>query len=314
MRVLFLICLTIIITSCSQPINKHITEELSTEELSLINKKDPSFLNFYSTIFENDCYNQFLDDKTEQVLVGEITYNKLYNFYRQITDSSFCHSIQEEAIIGWNQKFGKDEKTFDSILDYWNQQVESKSLDKYVKVEFDHIKKGDYGIYDLFLKITPNKQILRGVTFSFDLVLKQTNTVVVDNMYSYYIGSITKPIVYEVIDVRDKFRNYVEDNNLSNEEIKTNYEIRYHIINVLLDNFRQLDEQVAFDSVPKDIKTYIIAPSSVLKENIIKNNINSNYVLLNNYKDILLQTKIDSISPKCYRFYQYITNCKDQVR
>lgn len=311
MRTLVLFCLVIIITGCSRPINKRITEELSTEELNRISKTDPSFLEFYSNVFENDCYKHFLNDKTLQVSVGDITYRNLYQYYQLLSDSTFTHSIIEVAAKNWVYQYDDAEKTFDSMMNYWSQYVETKSLDKYIKVEFDHIQKGDYGIYDLFLKITPEKQKLRGVIFSFDLVSKETNKIVVNNMYSDYIGDINKPIVFKVIDARDKFRNYVEDNNLSNEEIIANYEIKYRVINILLENFRRLDEEVVFDSVPDYIKTYLTSPSPLLKEAIIKAHIDNNYISFNKHNNNYLQEKLDSISPQCYKFYHLISDCND---
>ena len=118
MRNLFyLLTITLLLASCSSPLDKPIVEPLTVEELRSVFEKDTSFIEFYEEI--QDFRKSFFIEDLNQVKYGDISYKQLQKYIAYEADTAFTRPIIEKSTAEWNEKYGNYEHELDSLKNYW---------------------------------------------------------------------------------------------------------------------------------------------------------------------------------------------------
>ena len=99
----YLITITLLLASCSSPLDKPIVEPLTVEELRSVSEKDTSFIEFYEGI--QNFRQSFFAEDINQVKYGDISYNQLRDYIEYRSDTTFTKPIIEKSTEEWNNKF-----------------------------------------------------------------------------------------------------------------------------------------------------------------------------------------------------------------
>ena len=164
--VFFSITCLLTLSSCTDYLNKPITEDLSVEELRAAVKRDTDAVEFYEEMKKMKI--EFLSEESKQVKFGDITYRQIYDYLKKMGDSTFYMPISEEAQKEWETQYGSYKNKVDSISDYWKKFKKEHSLDHYAKIEFNDIEKDCLSnSYNFGFKITPLKGKMDMISFYY---------------------------------------------------------------------------------------------------------------------------------------------------
>lgn len=112
---LLIFVVTFVLNSCNNISNKHISEKLSTEELSAAIKSDSLFADFYEHV------RKVVDNMSDikKAKYNDITYRRLFKYIKFSNDTAYWKPLSEEWEKEWNTKYGIYLPKADSVLNYW---------------------------------------------------------------------------------------------------------------------------------------------------------------------------------------------------
>ncbi len=309
----YLLIFTLLLASCSNPLNKPIVEPLTVEELRSVSKKDTSFIEFYEEIQE--FRKSFFVEDLNQVKYGDISYKQLQKYIAYGADTTFTKPIIEKSTAEWNEKYGNYEHELDSLKNYWQNYLKENSLMSYVKIEFDHIDKERYSYnmdikdVNLALKLTPLKGKIQQVSFSYKIKSKLQSdetesiyaSILDDNRGSCILTSpISRPVVryWEVNYTLEKKLKY-----MSTAEFKRDYDIVFEVSKVRVDNKNISEDDLLIPSVIEDYLKY----PSLYEDDVIKYYFNPDYVSDWEYIRKAIDSELRTKDEKCYNFIKAVS-------
>ena len=133
--------LMITLSSCSNPMDKTVTEPLSINKLTSILKEHPQFEYIYKRI--EKIRNERLTSDLEKAKWSGMTYKRVFDIYEFYKDSlAQTKFLDHQKILDdWKVSNGVYYIKVDSISNYWKNFKKKNSLDNYVKTEVVNVKK-----------------------------------------------------------------------------------------------------------------------------------------------------------------------------
>jgi len=313
----YLTIITILLASCSNPLDKPIVEPLTVEELRSVSKKDTTFIEFYEGI--QDFRKSFFIEDINQVKYGDISYKQLQKYFAYSVDTTFTKPIIEKSTMEWNGKYGNYEHELDSLKNYWQKYLKENSLMSYVKIKFDHIDKERYSYNNdvkdvkLALKLTPLKGTIQQVSFTYKIKSKLQSdeseniyaSILDDNRGSCILTSpFSRPVVryWEV--------NYTLEKklkNMSTTEFKRDYDIIFEVSKVRVNSKNISEDDLLIPSVMEDYLKY----PSLYEDDVIKYYFNPEYVSYWVYIRKAIDNELRNKDEKCYNFIKAVSEFEE---
>lgn len=281
-RLLLLIFgIAIVLTGCSDISSKSISEKLSTEELSNAIKSDTSFTGFYQALRKNV---DGMDD-IKLAKFSDITYRKLFSYYKFIRDTAYWKPLSKQWEREWKKEFGHYLPKAESTLNYWKRYLKENSLDRYVKIELAQIDKeyydyiGELKEVNLGFRLTPIKGTIEQICFNYGFIAKIND----DNLFYDRQNCIsTSPFSSPTIRYWEVPGSKQDD--FAGKNIETflrDYDVYIEITSIRKDGINISVED--FD-VPKEVSDCLENEKDfpmlfeLSKDNLIKSLINKNYI------------------------------------
>lgn len=315
-----LIFVTILLTSCNNPLNKSIVEPLTVAELRSATKKDTAFIEFYEKI--QGYRKSFFNKDVNQVKFGDISYKQLQKYTNYLNDSTFLNPIYSKATEDWNSQFRNYGHQLDSLTTYWKKYLEENSLNSYLKIEFDRISK-EYYTYsnsikdvNIAFKLTPLQGTVQQVSFSYKIETKIQSdeeksiysSIIDDKKGSCVTTSpFSRPVVryWEVNYTLEKILKH-----MTSEEFKRDYDITFDISKI-----RVNDKNITEDDllIPKVMKSYLDSEYGFLYEDeVVREFFNPDYISNWDYIEKVVQTELKIKDEKCYEFLKALDEFEDE--
>ena len=281
MKRFFLIVVAIIlVSSCSNGLNKSIIEPLSVDELKA-NMKDSTFVDFYSLVQEMSDWIKESDIRQAQY--GDITYRQVRKFMNHYEDTAYFSKKRKVWKEEYDKVYPNYDQQVDSIMNYWRDYTEQYNMDSLVTIEFSKLWKEYYsysgGIraVNIGFLITPLKGKIDQLVFRYEMKTKVNN----DGSISVWNGHrcvasapVSSPkVLYWEADYYDEKKLQ----HLSNEEVKRDYDFNFEIVNVRINGENYEDK---LKSVPEPVYMaikYCKPDNNYYADDIIKLLIDPNY-------------------------------------
>jgi hypothetical protein len=313
----YLLIISLLLASCSSPLDKPIVEPLTVEELRSVSKKDTSFIEFYEVI-QNFRKSFFIED-VNQVKYGDISYKQLQKYIAYSADTTFANPIIEKSTAEWNEKYGNYEHELDSLKNYWQKYLKENSLMSYVKIEFDHIDKERYSYnndikdVNLALKLTPLKGKIQQVSFVYKIKSKlqsDESENIYESIFDDNRGSciLTSPFSKAV--VRYWEVNYTLEKKLkymSTAEFKRDYNIIFEVSKIRVNNKNISEDDLLIPSVMEDYFKY----PSLYEDDVIKYYFNPAYVSDWEFIRKAIDNELRNKDEKCYNFIKAVSEFEE---
>ena len=316
----YLLLVTVLLTSCNNPLNKSIVEPLTVDELRSATKKDTAFIEFYEKI--QGYRKSFFNKDINQVKFGDISYKQLQKYTNYLNDSTFLNPIYSKATEDWKSQFGNYDHQLDSLTTYWKKYLEENSLNSYLKIEFDQITK-EYYTYsnsikdvNIAFKLTPLQGTVQQVSFSYKIKTKiqsDEEESIYSSIFDDKKGScvttspFSRPVVryWEVNYTLEKILKY-----MTSDEFKRDYDIIFDISKIRVNNKNITEDDLL---IPKVMKDYLDSEYGFLYEDeVIREFFNPDYISNWDYIEKEVQTELKNKDEKCYEFLKAVDEFEDE--
>lgn len=172
----------IVLVACNPIPNKSVFEELTTDEVTSIIKKEPDFSEVYKNIRSFVELTSFSEAQKTQY--KDVTYRKLYKYTKHVNDEKYWYIREEKWKNEWNETFSKTLDKVDEKVAYWTDYKEKNSLSRFVKVELSEFYINHYsyhsfisGVDDVYIcfNITPLEEVIEQLKFTYSYSYKINN-------------------------------------------------------------------------------------------------------------------------------------------
>jgi hypothetical protein len=249
--------------SCNSPLDKSIFEPLTVEELKKSIEKDSLFSDTYEYIVY--IRDTVLKSDLDKVKFADLTYERINDFFKFSSDTTYFKPINERLEKEWNKKHNIYKQKADSILNYWKKYEKENSINQYVSIELIEVDKKYYTNsnvikhINLGFKITPLKGKLDYISFGYGFRAKDDEEVVfpygpnrMPSIYSisYVTNLSSKPnIQYEKID--SEMEEFLRFKNL--KTLSRDYNLYIEAFEIGIDG-RDLNWEDL--NIPKEVSNY----------------------------------------------------------
>lgn len=178
-RIIIIIFTCIIfLEGCKSPLEKFIFTPLTTQELDQIVKTDKSFLNTYSIIEEKSNKTFSSSDSAKY---KQITYLRLHNYLKQITNKDINSTITSDARADWLSKYNRYNSAVDSIIKQWENYLNNNSPQALCSVNYIGYSTEKVRVNNKIIENIRLKFKLKALKFSLDSVY--ANYTLADSTY-----------------------------------------------------------------------------------------------------------------------------------
>lgn len=305
----FILLVTVVcLYSCNPVPNKSVFITLTSDELAPVIKRDTHFIRFYEAVKKAvDGFSEI-----EKAKFNDITYQSLYRISQFSYDTAKVNPLQRQWEQEWDEQYGGYAEKVDSVLDYWADYKASKSLDRFIKVEFAVIDK-DYYSYsyevkdvNLGFRLTPLQGTVEQVKFNYRYSAK------IDDFYGEKHRCIcTSPISSSVlryweVDYSDEKRL----KSVSTSEFIRDYDIAIEVTDVRKDGVNYSIDDLQIPSSVREVWDTDQGKYPNLyaarKEDIITALLCPTYKRKYAYVDGKMGELLKKKYPRDYAFYEYI--------
>ena len=313
---LFACCLFAI--SCSNPLDKSVTEQLTAREIDKVVRKDKSFLTTYSIVEER--WNH-IHSAADSARWKDITYNRLHNYLIAIESSQLKSPLVVQLREKWENMYNSHLSDADTIINRWRKYLASYSPDSLVSVSYGGIEverfKNAQKQIDTLVKakitVTPIKQVIDSIFISYSFTLSDSPANA-DSSKIYNTLAITKKIrqTHQV----KVFPDMSED--VKRKLIANDSTIAFAAeVKDLYSGGKSFCKDSLMNELPKSVKLYFEAESAVDSlspvfdrifyiENIIRELINSQFLSQSAYIKINAEDYYREIDTLVFNYINYI--------
>jgi hypothetical protein len=246
--------LAIILASCNKISDKHVSEKLSTDELSKAIKSDTLFTSFYENIRKGD---DEIDD-IKKAKFNDVTYRRLFKYYKFLQDTTYWKPLYEQWEKDWKNDFGIYTTKADSTLNYWKKYLAENSLDKYVKVKLAQIDKeyydyiGELKEVNLGFRLTPLQGAIEQIRFNYGYKAKING----DKYFEKHNCISTSPFSSSI--VRYWEVGYSDKDDFAGKSVETF--LRDYNLQIEITSIRKNGVNISTDDfdVPEEVSDYFI--------------------------------------------------------
>lgn len=290
--------------------DKSIFEPLTVDELAPIIKQDTLFVDFYESLQEE------VEDYTdiEKAKFNDITYRSLYRACEKLVNREQYEQFTAPYYDEWGNKFGKTLEEADSLFYYWERYRNEHNFQEFVKVEVvDLVKVKHYSTTDvnLVFRITPMGEPLKNVNIDYTTRFKGT----VDHTQTYIYPSTGSGVLW-LFDINEpcekqKELDYSSEEYMldrSFEDFQKDFDVDIRVTSVTVgEDLYMEDVSVYPEGVLKVLKNGPYSPGvfSMDKADVIKANINPNYVDMWQYVEDRVKEYMEKNHPREYAFMMY---------
>lgn len=314
-KVLFLILVSFSLYSCNRGMNQSIMEPLDVKVLKSQIKNDSTFTALYKNTQELRAW--ILKSDIRQAKYGEITYKRIKKYQSKMQDTTFTNKILDAQREEYELLYGDYTSEVDSVMRYWYEYSKEYSLDSLVKIEFNDLWKeyysysGDVKDVNIGFSITPLKGTIQQLIFRYCIKSKISS----DGKMNYYDSHrclasspiSSKRTLYWEADYSDE--KYLK--NMSASTVKRDYDFIIEVVEV-----RKAGENMSekLELIPKYVQ-YALDDNDfdggIWKDDIIKEDINPEYVSFWTYAKPKFDEQIKKVDPLVYELYDEKLNDDD---
>ena len=314
MKHLKYLLLSLFIVACSGKKDvipdKSIFEPLTVDELSTIIKQDTLFVDFYESIQEE------VDDYTdiEKAKFNDVTYRSLYRACQKIFDRDMAVEFTAPYWDEWHKRFDIDHAKVDSLMAYWEKYRAEHNFQDMVTVEVvDLVKDTRYSTTEVYMvvRVTPVAGSLKNVNIDYTTRFKgmrdQREIAVYPSTDHGYLW------LYDIQGVREEkklldyqSRQYLKERTF--EDFKNDFDVEFRVTSVTIGNDLYMeDDSVYPENVLRVLKQGPYSPGSMdgYIEDVIKSNIDPNYVDGYTYVQNRVMEYFEKNHPQEYAFMRY---------
>ena len=309
--------LSLLIVACSGKKDvipdKSIFEPLTVEELSTIIKQDTLFVDFYESIQEE------VEDYTdiEKAKFNDVTYRGLYRAYESLIDHEEYGQFTLPFWDEWGKTYEADIEKADSLILFWERYRAEHNFQEYVSAEaVDLVTESTYGIKSVYMvvRVTPLVEDIKNVNIKYTCRFKGERD---QTLISYYPTTSDGYLwIYDLDCVREERKtldlassNYLKDRSF--EDFLKDFDIDFRVTSITIgDDLYMEDESVYPEGVLKVLEQGPFIPGSIggYKGDVIKANINPNYVEVWQYIDNRVEEYMEKHHPRESAFMKYAEN------
>lgn len=346
--ILFVIVCGLFITSCSSPLDKSVTEELSIEELAKVIENDSAFSGIYDLV--EDIREPMLGSATQQVKWKDFSYADLVEYESALQDSVLYQTAEELANEKWDRDYYDVAKSVLDTVRGWKSNaiefLDNRSPQSLVKVEPYSIKTESYGYgigvknVDIKFKLTPLVDGIEQFSFYYDVYskfLKKDSVIAAERRAKVMQGSPWYPsltldngCLYSKPLPRVGYGTwkvpYDLEKRLSYETVKSlskSYDIVIYIDDVMVDG-KVIDNQWSMpfavgrliehfgDTIPNvpdpSIDVRFSMNAADIAESVFDRDYKAHWMLQTQMKDSILKSNF----PEAHEFLEQVTRLKMQ--
>jgi len=296
-----IIVAVIFMCGCSNGLDKSIIEPLAVDEIKANIKDDSSFTDFYK--MTEQLREWLLQSNLNQAEYGEITYKRLFDYYKKVTDEEYGAKLTDKYQAEYNRLYPDYTEEVDSIMAYWQAYREDNRLENYVHIEFDKLWKehysysGDVRAVNVGFKITPLRGDIQQLIFEYDIKSKISNSEE-NGLLSGNRCLASSPIsapetLYWKADYSDE--KYLK--NMSTTEVKRDYDIIVEVVEVRIDGVN-VSEKV--EDIPHSVYMaleYCKDGNNYYADDIIRETIDPDYITFYEYSKPKFEQASKAIDP-----------------
>ena len=163
------------LASCNSIPDKSIWVDLNADEIAKATTENPNFKEFYTNF---NLALALCSSNVDKKQYKNVTWRKLFNYIEYRDKMEKDTTIYKKLYNEWTEKYSTNMSKVDSIVDYWLKYKEKKSIDRYLKIEFDGIEKTYYqwdnSVKDVYFrfKLTPKVKGIEQVRFKYSYCYK----------------------------------------------------------------------------------------------------------------------------------------------
>lgn len=304
-NILQFFCLLLMLSSCSNGLNKPIIEPLSVDELKINMKKDTSFTEFYSTIQE---LREFLlkSDMT-QAKYADVTYKRVWKYIEKCKDTTFQNAFRNNQRELYDSQYPSYKNEVDSILTYWGEYKNKHTLDSLVSIEYFDLWKeyysysGDVKSVNIGFKVTPLKGTIDQLIFKYNIKPKISDDGSIGYFNSHRCLASSpiyspKTLYWEADYSDEKYLKYK-----SSSEVAKEYAFNIEIVEVRMQGKNMSDE---LDIIPECVSDALKYGTGSMMEyysdDIIKELIDPDYMSFYDFYTDALNNALKKIDPEVF--------------
>ena len=304
MKYFYVFALILTFTSCKNELDVSINIPLKDEILEEYSEKDSLFIENYNDI------RKLVDSAYSNKEVFDLTYNQLYDFYKDIFKQKETLIKDETFKNDWNKKFLETHKTFSTDSIKYAQYIKDNDYKKYIDLKLvkvfenkNHwlLPKDDAEI----LITTINGAIIRKINGSIKIskkgeeeeTFKSLEYILGDAMFSYQ-GVLKNSKTIIATEYENNLSDFVD---IPVSVISKEYDINFYI-SELIANDNYIDASLV--KVPFLMKEYLLTKVDFYKMGYMKNDINKDYKTLEQYAFETIKNKSKDKYRKEYQFFE----------
>lgn len=301
MKYFYVLAFLLSIFSCKNELDISINIPLKDEVLDEYSEKDSLFIVNYNDI------RKLVDSAYSNKEVFDLTYNQLYDFYKDIFKQKETLINDETFKNDWNKKFLETHKIFKTDSIKYAQYIKDNDYKKYIDLKlvkvFENKNHWLLPKDDAEILITPiNGAIIRKVWGVVSITKKGEEPNYVDlymgNAMFNYQGLMKSSKTIIATENDNKLSDFVD---IPVSVISKEYDINFNI-SELIANDNYID--ASLEKVPFLMKEYLLTKVDFYKIGYMKNDINKDYKTLEQYAFEIIKNKSKDKYQKEYQFFE----------
>ncbi|MFV0193841.1 hypothetical protein OBK19_13430 [Empedobacter falsenii] len=271
MKYIYVLALLLSIFSCKNELDVSINIPLKDEVLNEYSEKDSLFIVNYNDI------RKLVDSAYSNKEVFDLTYNQLYDFYKDIFKQKETLINDETFKNDWNKKFLETHKTFNTDSIKYVQYIKDNDYKKYINLKLVKVfENKNYWLLpkdDAEILVTPiNGAIIRKIDGSIkiskkgekDETFKSLEYMLGDAMFSFQ-GVLKNSKTIIATEYENNLSDFVD---IPVSVISKEYDINFYI-SELIANDNYIDANL--EKVPFLLKEYLLTKVDFYKNAFLVN-------------------------------------------
>lgn len=316
-KIMILLAGCLVAFSCTNPLDKSVTEPLEAKEIDRVARKDKSFLATYSVVEERWNHIHTAEDSSRW---KDITYNRLHNYLATVKSAQLNSPLVIQLREKWENLYNSHQANADTIISSWKNYLNTNSTDSLVRVSFEGIElerfRNSQKQLDTLIKakisITPLKHVIDSIFFEYSFVSADT------------LGTKDTSLVENTIAIRKKISQthnvkvFPElDKELKRLLIANDSAVVFKAsIKNLYCNGKSFNRDSLMNDIPKSVQAYIVAENSTdtlspvfdqkfYIENIIKELIDKTFISQSAYIKLNAEDYYKEIDTLVFNYLNY---------
>lgn len=306
------------VLSCSNPLDKSVTEPLDAKEIDRVVRKDKSFLTTYSIVEEKWNHIHSSEDSARW---KSVTYGRLHNYLATIESAQLNSPLVIQLREKWEKLYNSHRVSADTIIKGWKCYLQANSMDSLVAVSYEGIElerfRNSRKEIDTLLKakisIKPLKQVIDSISVQYSFINLNDTIQPADSSFTPNVIEVKKRInqihnlkVFPYLDKETKRMLIDKDSSVAFSAVVTN----------LYSAGKSFSKDSLMKEIPKSVQAYIQAENRIdtlspvfdqkfYIENIIKELVDKHFMSQSAYIKLNAEDYYKEIDSLVFNFLNY---------